>query len=799
MATFDHTTQTGHLAGTPVNWPSLIAGRTGAERFVSTDGELTTALGVASPGDVIYLRNGTFSGNWTINVSNIIIVAQNPGTYNARNVTKNGGRITINGSNVIIGGFYLTWTTSPASNTFVVNGANCEICDMDIKNITYASTTARMLVFAAGADNGNFHHNYIQSVNSVVISVDPDTAANIICTNVRIRWNTIKDVPFAASGNVFRIGQFVVGGDDDYSADTATIVSYNKVENCNSSEIKSSRNEISYNWFLNCERPVNIRHGQYNVTKNNVIEGCGILRVFGRNHSFVNNVFINATSWAIELGEGSLYSQFGTNSNAHHIRCEDILIANNTFLGSVTGAVHIGYPQTGLLGAGHYEPYSPRNTRLYNNAIRQSTGIGIYLQTPNTAPNAADGYATSVDTYHKYVGVAVLNNKMELTGTAKSGAAPSEGGTPSDYIAWDNAQLSDSSNVQSNSYQALNFTGTFRVSSGYVGLDGGAHYNINGISSLTTVDFDDNPRSSGSTVDIGAVEHQFSVVSTSLRFSDTFTDANGTALGSHTPDNDEYAGGWKLNSSGPTIQGNALAFSAPSQICYADVGGADQVISVTFNAGGADNRVGIRARYDYTFITFYQLTIRPSANEIVIQKTVSSTLTDLVTVPYTFNLSSTYTIEFSVVRSTLRALINTVEVASLSDESITTGKSFGLTHFQFVNANARFDALSVSTLNYVNGAATINQRGDVNANADRYITGVCAMKQNLQMLGSGTIAQRYIDAAATLNQAVNFPAPGSYQDAKATLNMNVDLLPGEDVGPLWRKQSAPVTIWRKIT
>lgn len=797
MSSFDHTTQTGHLAGTAVSWASLTSSRSGAVRYVNNDAEFTTALSAAGSGDIIYLRNGTYSGNWTISQSNLLITAQNPGTYNARNVTKNAGRITINGANVIIGGFYLTWTTSPASNTFVINGANCEIIDLDIKNITYSNATARCVVFAAGADNGNFHHNYVENVSSVVLSVDPDTPGNVICTNVRFRWNTFKNIPFAASGNVFRIGQFVVGSEDDYDANTGTIVSYNKFDNTISSEIKTSRNEVSYNWFLNCQRPFNMRHGEYNVFRNNVVEATGLLRVFGRNHSIINNVFINATTWAVELAEGSLYSQFGTNANAHHIRCENILIANNTFLGSVTGAIHLGYPQTGLLGVGHYEPYSPFNVSIYNNAIRQSTGIGIYLQTPNTAPNSADGYSINVDTYHKYVGLSVLNNKMELTGTAKSGATPSEGGTPSDYIAWNNAQLSEGSNVQSNTYQALNFTGTFRVSSAYVGLDGGAHYNINNVNSLSSVDFDDNPRLSGSALDIGAVEHQFTTVSTSLRFSDTFTDATGTAITSHTPDNDEFSGGWKTPSAGPTIQGNALAFAAPSQLCYADVGGADQIISVTFNAGGSDNRVGIRARYDYGFVTYYQLSIRPGANQFVVQKTVSGTITDLVTTSYTFNLSSTYTIEFSVIRSTIRVLIDTVEVASISDQSIITGRQFAIAHFQFVNANARFDSLSVSTLNYVNGSCFLNQRGDINVNADRYVTAVCAIKQNVQLTGSGTIAPRYIDAAATINQYVNFPSPGSYVDAVATLTTRAQMIAGDELGPLWRKKNNPTTIWRK--
>lgn len=810
MATFDHTTQTGHLAGTPINWAQRMGAQTGQDFVAGTTTAINDRAALLNPGDILQIQNGTYTGDWTFNRDGtasqpIIIKAQNPGTWGARNVIKNTGRITIGGRYTVFGGIRYNWPTGAAANAFLLNDSDIEITDCEIQDIVTTSNSARFMVITASAARTWVHHNRflnIDNCNALALNV---TYPGTIPINCKIEYNTFDDITGSQpAGLWFQLGSlpWVYANNDDL-AQTFCVTQYNDIINCNNMETKTTDNTWFRNRFRNgvgSSMAFAVRSGDRQIIKGNHFENYSRgIRMFSKGHSILDNVFLNITGeGAIILPEAALYSQIGTITNAIHERGENILIAGNTIITPTSRGIFLGNAQSGRSGYNYL--YSPKNIWIKNNIIRVTTGVGIYLQTPNTAQETGDtSPTTTVDSYHRYVGVQVQNNCIYATGTGVIGDTPADGGTPNDYIAWNDSTQTTGSVVADNIETNPNFSSVHKIT-GAPCQNAGASFSHNNYTIVGAIDFDGNPRQSGSAVDIGAIEVQVEATSSSsLRFSDTFTDANGTAITAHTPDNDEFAGGWKVSAAGPTIQSNGLAFSAPSQVCYADVGGADQIVSTTFNAGGSDNRVGIRVRNDFASTTFYQLTVRPGANQVVVQKTVAGVLTDLSTVAYTFNLSTTYTIEFSIIRNTLRALIDTAEVASISDDAILTGRQFALVHFQFVNSNARFDALNVSTLNYVNAASVLTQRADVNTKADNYFTAVCAMKQNIQMTGSGTIGARYVDAAAVLNQSVLFPAPGTYQDAVATLTFRADLSPGENTGTVWRKKPAPTTMWRKIT
>lgn len=793
MATFDHTTQTGYNAGTAVSWPAIDAVQSGTVRNVSTNAQMTSALSVAQAGDIIQLANGTYSGDWTISTPNLVIRPSSPGVPGTRNVTKDGGRIIINAANTILGGFRFGWTSSPLSNQIQINAADCRICDFDIRDITTPQLGNRILLVGTNGDRFRFDHNLVRNCAAFILVVDPGSG-NFAQSSI-FEYNNMEDCSVSGA-YIFQIGNSV--GNFDLTTGNSKF-RFNHVKNCYSSQVKASDFQVENNWFYGSayvpNAGFNHRGGKGNTYRNNVFDNIKIpIRVFHSDLKIINNVFLNATETAIEICEGSTTAQRSL-ANYQHDVSERVLIANNVIISPVKYAINIGDPQTGALGSTHPEPNSPQHIKVRNNAIiiSGSAAVAIRVSTPDTVPAAGDGYSTTIPEYHKYNGLEITNNQINVSGGAVTGEAASTGA-----VAWANTTYCPGAIVQDNIPDALNFTGTFRPPSNYSGLNKGISYNYLNSNTASETDFDSNPRTSGASVDTGAVEYQSTVSSSTTRVLDNFTGSNGTAITAHTPDQDEYAGGWQVSAVGMTIESNSLAFSAVNQYAYVDVGGVDQLIKATFNAGGADNRVAIRARSTPSNNTHYQFGVRPGANQIYISKTVSGVLTEIFTAAYTFNLSTTYSLEFQVVRSNLRALINSVEVASLPDSSILTGKYCGLTILSFTTAASRFDAFDAATLNYVNGAVTMNQRADTAMVSASYSNAASAMKQNIQMTGSGSLSAVFVNAQAIMNQSIVIPVPGQFVNAQAVLNQSVNLTPGIYSGPVWQKVDDPITQWTEI-
>lgn len=71
-----------------------------------------------------------------------------------------------------------------------------------------------------------------------------------------------------------------------------------------------------------------------------------------------------------------------------------------------------------------------------------------------------------------------------------------------------------------------------------------------------------------------------------LNLKDTFTDANGTAIASHTP---EVGGPWTSPNPGCVIQSNALTGSDATGSCSAPLKGKTARMLATINLNGCDN------------------------------------------------------------------------------------------------------------------------------------------------------------------------------------------------------------------
>lgn len=178
---------------------------------------------------------------------------------------------------------------------------------------------------------------------------------------------------------------------------------------------------------------------------------------------------------------------------------------------------------------------------------------------------------------------------------------------------------------------------------------------------------------------------------------DTFTGTNGTDISVHTPNTDVVGGGW-LDTGVNTVEldgAGSLKFSAVNGSCWIDVGSSDQIVTTTYNAGGTDNRIGVRVRSDNTLATtgtYYYFNFRPdtASGTYEIFKRISGVLTSIGSFGESLSTSTDYEITCEAIGASLKFYRGGVLKLSITDAAITTGDYAGLLHARYTNANARF-------------------------------------------------------------------------------------------------------------
>lgn len=527
MANWEPTTQTGRDKGTPRNWSTTVSAQTGTIR-VATPGNIQTQINACVPGDVVYLSNGSYGG-FTVGVSGtqankIVIVAQNPGTFNARNVTVSGGRIVISGSHIIIGGFRYSWGTA-GSNMIQISGGSIELTDCDIRDVTSTSSSSRCIVVNENGSNAYIHHNWFYNFAGPYAIVFDVTPPSSYAANAIIEYNTFDTLRGVGGGSSTNGGIFLQVGQnvEDYNVPTAVTFRYNYVYYCDNAELKTSYNNIFRNYFRdNTTSAMGFRLGEYNIFEGNYVQNCGRgIRIFGRYGSVVNNYFVgNNGKGAVLVCEGSTYDQVinGTISNAQHVRAEYTLIANNVIVAGTNRGIHIGDTQTGRNGASNPQPYSPIYTYIYNNIITAAQGVAIYWQTPDSVGATADNYPTNVTGYHQYVGNEVKNNCIYVTGTAVVGDNSGDGGSPTGYISWTHGTLTSGSVISGNIETNPQLVSTYRVNVSSPCINAGIAYNVNNQNTSTMYDWDRDARLFGAAPDMGLDEFGSQVMLTSVGY-----------------------------------------------------------------------------------------------------------------------------------------------------------------------------------------------------------------------------------------------------------------------------------------
>lgn len=281
-----------------------------AEHRVGTPAEIAAAAKIAAPGDVLVMKDGTWTDTKIVfeasgtEAQPITLRAETPG----KTVITGASTLRIAGQHLVVDGLSFERCTSAEDvcefrahskrHAFHSRLTNCAFIDC---NPPDAKTETRW-VSLYGADN-RVDHCYVAGKTNrgttLVVWLGKDAVRHRIDRNhfgprPRLKVN---------GGETIRVG-------DSKTAEVAAqcVVEENLFEECNGEvEIvsnKSSENTYRGNTFLRCEGALTLRHGHACTVEGNIFLGenaprTGGVRVIDADHRVVNNSFFDLT------GEGT--------------------------------------------------------------------------------------------------------------------------------------------------------------------------------------------------------------------------------------------------------------------------------------------------------------------------------------------------------------------------------------------------------------------------------------------------------------------------------------------------------------
>jgi hypothetical protein len=425
--------------------PGSAAVAPSATHVVSSVSALRTALGSAAPGDVIEVADGSYSTSDTIAISKagtasapITVRAQHVG---AATITGSGGfSIASTASYTALSGFRLTGSLGLS----VPSGASHVRIT---RNVLQMAGSVRYWLRVSG-DDAQVDHNTFQHKATIGNFIEVLGPGSAMAQRTWIHHNYFLDHSYSAGngGESIRVG---LSGRQHSAAHA--IVEDNLFEKCNGDSevisVKSTSDIIRYNTLRNSKGTITLRHGWNNLVEGNYLLGneTGI-RMFGNNHTVINNVVENSTGLALEIGGGEV--QDDTTSGTDHEAVDHALVAFNTFVGDKSSPIKLG---------NNSKAYQPTDVMLADNIVSGS-GSALNLQ-----------------------GGTGLHYQGNMLYGVSAGSLPGSGYTTA------NPKL------------ALDAAGLYRLSSGSPAIDAAA-----GSFPAVTLDMDGQTRSGGK--DIGADE-----------------------------------------------------------------------------------------------------------------------------------------------------------------------------------------------------------------------------------------------------------------------------------------------------
>ena len=403
----------------------LISGSTGNTYIVSTESEFNQRAASAKPGDVILVKDGTYSG-WRLKIPSvgtndkpIIYTAQHQGQ-----VTFQNGMwlFWISGSYNIIGGFNMLNIADEVIR-FHSGASHNRITDCNMDGLGTTTCGRGFMTFMQQSSYNRIDNNYIVRYKDWIrIRLDNDAVTNGPSHHNQIDHNTFEDPTYSPYG-LLQIGQGI-GTPDSRWLEAHTIFEHNTINNYNSGDdeiisIKCCNNIIRYNEFNNCKGTLTIQTGNYNEVYGNYIHsnrshGIGI---YGAYNKIYNNI-IELSSSASWPYVGISMSRWGERASGSHIGpIHDNIIAHNTVINCKGYGIRVGH-KNGTASRPIY------NCKVYNNIIVGDVGTLFYY---NTSAYTSGNTDCDEDDW-PYLGdglndVKISNNLFYKSGTASCGSA----------------------------------------------------------------------------------------------------------------------------------------------------------------------------------------------------------------------------------------------------------------------------------------------------------------------------------------------------------------------------------------
>ncbi|MGG1555863.1 chondroitinase-B domain-containing protein [Paenibacillus ferrarius] len=351
------------------SWFLFIPKAHAATINVSTNSQLASAVANATPGDVIVLADGNYSG-LTIQTQGTATAPIEIRAANQGKAVFNTGAIYLqNAAYTILNGIKVTTSGS----TFTVDGKSRKVgvlIEGDYNEITRstfqlnASGTTEWVLIA-----GNSNHNRVDysefGPNSqsghYIMPVGYGTIPGVTNPSDRTSWANYNS-PYNpnmprytqidhnyfhdnAAGESICLGCAGMAG--DYQ-DTYMVVENNLFVNCDGDAeivaIKSSNNTVRYNTIRTSSGMLSSRSGNKNSIYGNFMlqgnkSGAGGIKMYEKDHKVYNNYIENASEYPILIGAGDNY----TSSSFAHAQVYRAMVVNNTLVGVNNRPVIIGH------------------------------------------------------------------------------------------------------------------------------------------------------------------------------------------------------------------------------------------------------------------------------------------------------------------------------------------------------------------------------------------------------------------------------------------------------------------------
>ncbi|MBO1330454.1 polysaccharide lyase 6 family protein [Streptomyces sp. VRA16 Mangrove soil] len=338
--TFLRSTAVAAIAAVPLG-TTLTTSASAADIPVASLAALQSAINSAGPGDRIVVANGTYtvpsggaltiSGKHGTEAAPITIVAQSRGGA----VLKGERSFVLSDStNIVLSGFAFRQTTT------LELPVSCSGIRLTRNDFQLADTTDLDWVVVRSDDSKiDRNHFHDRTTAGIFLVVDGPSDTSVMTQRTHILRNYFSDHSYGGTngGEPIRIG---------YSkralASADATVEYNLFERCDGDpeaiSVKSSDNTIQYNTVRDSLGGIVLRHGNRSTVQGNyVIGGTNGVRLYGNDHTIVNNYISGLSGRALVIGSGSTRDHTTSESDEERKGNDAVdraLIAHNSLIGN---------------------------------------------------------------------------------------------------------------------------------------------------------------------------------------------------------------------------------------------------------------------------------------------------------------------------------------------------------------------------------------------------------------------------------------------------------------------------------